>query len=80
MAKFLDVKLKGEKGLSDDDAENILDKVMVLFRCKAWAVCCGSMPPVTITTAAQFLPPPRPEIALCRRTRGTHPGTKVCCS
>lgn len=32
MAKFLDVKLKGEKGLSDDDVESVLDKVMVLFR------------------------------------------------
>lgn len=32
MAKFLDFKLKGEKGLSDDDVENVLDKVMVLFR------------------------------------------------
>lgn len=35
MAKFLDVKLKGEKGLSDDDVESVLDKVMVLFRCGA---------------------------------------------
>lgn len=32
LAKFLDVKLKGEKGMSDDDVEGILDKVMVLFR------------------------------------------------
>ncbi|CAM9253342.1 unnamed protein product [Pylaiella littoralis] len=32
MAKFLDVKLKGEKGMSDDDVESVLDKVMVLFR------------------------------------------------
>lgn len=32
MAKFLDLKLKGEKGMSDDDVENVLDKVMVLFR------------------------------------------------
>lgn len=32
MAKFLDVKLKGEKGMSDDDVEGVLDKVMVLFR------------------------------------------------
>ena len=32
MAKFLDVKLKGEKGVSDDDVEAILDRVMVLFR------------------------------------------------
>ncbi|CAN0441398.1 unnamed protein product, partial [Laminaria digitata] len=32
MAKFLDLKLKGEKGMSDDDVENVLDKLMVLFR------------------------------------------------
>lgn len=32
MAKFLDQKLKGEKGMSDDDVEGVLDKVMVLFR------------------------------------------------
>lgn len=39
MAKFLDVKLKGEKGLSDDDVESVLDKVMVLFRCTALRSC-----------------------------------------
>ncbi|CAN0443092.1 unnamed protein product, partial [Ectocarpus sp. 12 AP-2014] len=32
MAKFLDVKLKGEKGMSDDEVEAVLDRVMVLFR------------------------------------------------
>ena len=32
LAKFLDVKLKGEKGVSDDDVEAILERVMVLFR------------------------------------------------
>lgn len=35
MAKFLDVKLKGEKGMSDDDVEGVLEKVMVLFRYTA---------------------------------------------
>ncbi|CAN0308835.1 unnamed protein product [Discosporangium mesarthrocarpum] len=32
VAKFLDSKLRGEKGMSDDDVEAVLDKVMVIFR------------------------------------------------
>jgi hypothetical protein len=32
LAKFVDTKLKGEKGARDDDVEVMLDKVMVLFR------------------------------------------------
>lgn len=39
MAKFLDVKLKGEKGMSDDEVESVLDKVMVLFRYVYMCVC-----------------------------------------
>lgn len=32
LAKYVDGKLKGEKGARDDDVEQMLDKVMVLFR------------------------------------------------
>jgi hypothetical protein len=32
LAKFVDGKLKGEKGASDDDVEALLERVMVLFR------------------------------------------------
>lgn len=38
MAKFLDAKLKGEKGMSDDDVEGVLDKVMVLFRYSRYSI------------------------------------------
>jgi hypothetical protein len=33
LAKYVDGKLKGEKGARDDDVELVLEKVMVLFRC-----------------------------------------------
>ena len=32
MAKFVDKKMRGEKGIDDIETENTLDKVMVLFR------------------------------------------------
>ncbi|GAB5032854.1 ubiquitin-protein cullin 4 [Nannochloropsis oceanica] len=32
LAKFIDVKLKGEKGVSEVEVEGLLDKAMVLFR------------------------------------------------
>jgi cullin 4 len=32
LAKYVDAKLRGEKGTSDDDVETLLDRLMVLFR------------------------------------------------
>jgi cullin-4 len=32
LAKFVDVKLRGEKGMSEDEVESLLDRLMVLFK------------------------------------------------